>query len=338
MFKRYRKSWNKQLTNSELQKAKDESTFIRGLYTQRYGEPKKPFTKKYDKKMRTQLRGIFQQIKTDVETAYYQIKMIKKTGRPPKDKMQLCKLHLIQVYFNLTNRDMESFADLFLINGFPTYSYKTIERAYQDPIIAMILHNIYVISCGEKREFDGSGDGTGTSLTITKHYRTDRLQDLKNNEETSKRKEYVYSVAIVDIKTNIYVGFASGFKSEKVLFLEALEMIKKNGFKIKSMLLDKGYSYQSIFSCFDKDTKVITLPKSNATIRGPKEWKEMLKHWIRHPFGFLKRYFKREISEANFSRDKKKHGVIRQKITDRINTTCLSRAILHNFAMKYTYP
>ena len=39
--------------------------------------------------------------------------------------------------------------------------------------------------------------------------------DLKNNEETHKRKEYVYSVAIVELKTNIYVGYAAGFKSEK---------------------------------------------------------------------------------------------------------------------------
>lgn len=325
------------LTNKELEKAKNDSKLIRGLYIQRYGEPKKPFTKNYDKKLRTQLKGVFLQIKKDVETAHNQINIKQKMGRPIKDRMQLCKLHLIQVYFNLTNRDMEAFADLFLINGFETYSYKTIERAYSDPIIALMLHNIYVTSCGDKREIDCSGDGTGQSLVIYKHYRTDRLKDLQHNEETHKRKEYVYSVAIVELKTNIYVGYAAGFKSEKQLFIEALEMIKKNGFKIKSILLDKGYSYQSIFECFDEDTKVITLPKSNATIKGPPKWKEMLKHYIRYPFGYLKRYYKREISEANFSRDKKKHGVIRQKLKERIVTICFSRAILHNFAMKHIY-
>jgi len=337
MFKKYKSSWNKQLTNDELQKAKNESTLIRGLYTKRYGEPKKPFTKKYDKKKRTQLKGVLTQINEDAEKAVEKINIKYTTGRPMKDRIQLAKIHLFQNYFNLTNRDAEAFADLFLLNGKQTYSYKTIERAFEDPVVAMILHNIYVISCGEKREFDGSGDGTGTSLTITKHYRTDRLNDLKNNEETYKRKEYVYSVAIVDLKTNIYVGYATGFKSEKELFVEAITMVKKNGFKIKSIVLDKYYSYQSIFEYFDEDTKVIILPKSNATIKGPKKWKEMLKHYIRYPFGYLKRYFKREISEANFSRDKKKHGKIRQKITCRILTASLDRGILHNLAMGHTY-
>ena len=151
------------------------------------------------------------------------------------------------------------------------------------------------------------------------------------------RKELVYKVEIIELKTNIYVGYATGFKSEKQLFLKALAQIKKNGFKIKSIVLDRGYSYQSIFDCFDKDTKVITLPKSNATIKGPPSLKEMRKHYIRYPFGYLKRYFKREISEAHFSRNKNKYGVIRQKIKERIITMCFSRAILHNFTIKYIY-
>jgi transposase len=72
-------------------------------------------------------------------------------------------------------------------------------------------------------------------------------------------------------------------------------------------------------------------------IKGAKKWKEMLKHWIRYPFRYLKRYFKREASEANFSRDKRKHGVIKQKIKTRIINTSWARAILHNLAMKYIY-
>ena len=320
-----------------MEKGKNDSKLIREIYKEKYGKPKKKSTKEYDKKLRTQLKGVYKQINNDVEKAFSKIKIINKTGRPLKDRKQLTKLHLLQNQFNISNRDMESFADLFLLNGSETYSYKTIERAYEDQIVQMILHNVYILSCGDPREFDGSADGTGQTLVIYKHYRTDKLKDLKNGEETSKRKEYIFSVAIVDIKTNIYVGFATGFKSEKVLFLEALKTVKKNGFKIKSMVLDKGYSYQSIFSCFDKGVKVMTIPKSNATIKGPKEWKEMLKHYIRYPFGFLKRYFKRERSEGNFSRDKGKHGKIRQKIKGRIENVSWARAILHNFAMKYTY-
>jgi len=334
---KYVKKYTKKITAKELEDAKNNSRLIRGIYVQRYGEPKKKYTKKYDYKIRTQLKAVFRQINVDVEKAFEKIKIIKKNGRPLKDRKQLAKLHLFQNYMNLTNRDMEMFADMFLLNGQETYSYKTIERAYEDNVIQKILHNVYIMSCGEPREFDGSADGSGQSLVISKHYRTDRIKDLKENKETYKRKEYVYEVAVLELKTNLYVGFATRFKSEKVLFLEALKVVKKNGFKIKSMVLNKGYSYQSIFNCFDKNTKVMTIPKSNATIKGPKKWKEMLKHWIRFPFGFLKRYFKREASEANFSRDKRKHGVIRQKLKNRIINTSWTRAILHNIAMKYIY-
>lgn len=337
MNKKYTKKWEKQITNKELEEAKNNSEMIKGIYKKRYGEVKKPYTKSYDKKIRTQLKAVFKQINQDVEKAYEKIKIIKKNGRPLKNRKHLTKLHLFQNYLNLTNRDMEIFADMFILQGLETYSYKTIERAYEDEIVQKILKNVYRLSCGKPREFEGSADGSGQSLVISKHYRTDRIKDLKEKKETHKRKEYVYSVAILELKTNLYVGFATGFKSEKALFIEALKIVKKNGFKIKSMVLDKGFSYQSIFECFEKNTKVMTIPKSNATIRGPKEWKEMLKHWIRYPFGYLKRYYKREASEANFSRDKKKHGVIKQKIKNRIINTSWARAILHNLAMKYIY-
>ncbi len=337
MKTKYRKSWDKMLTTKELENAKNNSKFIREMYNQRYGVVKKEYTTEYDYKIRTQLRAVFKQINVDVEKAFEKIKIKNRNGRPLKDRKQLTKLHLFQNYLNLTNRDMEMFADMFLLNGQETYSYKTIERAYEDKVVQKILHYIYISSCGKPREIEASADGSGQSLVISKHYRTDRLKDLKEKTETHKRKEYVYEVAILELKTNLYVGFATGFKSEKELFLEALKVVKDNGFKIKSMVLDRGYSYQSIFECFDEDTKVMTIPKSNATIKGPKKWKEMLKHWIRYPFGYLKRYFKREASEANFSRDKRKHGVIKQKIKTRIINTSWARAILHNLAMKYIY-
>lgn len=87
------------------------------------------------KKLRTQLKGVYRQINNDVEKAYNKIKIVNKTGRPLKDRKQLAKLHLLKNQLNISNRDMESFADLFLLNGCETYSYKTIERAYEDKIV-----------------------------------------------------------------------------------------------------------------------------------------------------------------------------------------------------------
>jgi len=232
---------------------------------------------------------------------------------------------------------MECFSLIFLLKEENYYSYKSIERAYEDPIVGMILHNLFVLSSGEPRKIKGSGDGTGLALSVTKYYRKEREEDLKEENDTSKRKGFLFSVAILDIDTNLYIGYAAGFKSEQKLFDEALFIAKKAGFEFESITLDKYHSYQSITGKFNENTQIFILPKKNATIRGPKKWKKILKNLSADPISFLKEHFRREKSEANFSRDKRRFGVIRQRIPERQITHALSRAILHNFSMKHLY-
>lgn len=326
------------LTNKKLQKTLDELEYLKKYYRKYCSVEKKPFDKTYDAKLRSELRAVIQRINTDVDKAAECITVLDgKPGRPPKDRILLTKLHLLQVLFDLDNREMECFSMLFILTGEESFSYKTIERAYEDPIVAMLLHNLFVLSAGEPREIDASADGTGVGLLISKYYRKDRERDLKREKDSHDRKGYLFSVAIVDLDTNLYIGYAAGFKSEKELFKEALNMAKAQGFRLKYMTLDKYYSYQSIFELFDENTKVIIIPKKNATIRGPKSWKQLLQDFINSPLCFLRKYYRRVRSEANFSRDKRKHGRIRQRIEERIITAAFSRAILHNYSMKHLY-
>jgi len=132
---------------------------------------------------------------------------------------------------------------------------------------------------------------------------------LKNEKDTNKRrKQYLCSIAILDLDTKKHIGYTAGFKSEKQLFIEALEMVKKQGFALKQICLDKYYSYQSIFSCVGKETKVIPIPKCNATLHGPKEWKKMIRELIIDLLKYLAIYYQRVKSKSNFSRDKRRHG------------------------------
>jgi len=324
------------LTNKQLKKTLDELEWLKKYYNKHFAVGKKTFTGEYDKKQRTEMRAVVERINTDVDKAAEPITLVDgKPGRPPKDRILLTKLHLFQVLFEFTNREMECFSLMFLLNGEEAFSYKTIERAYSDPIVAMILHNLFVMSAGKPRSIDSSADGTGISLFISKHYRKDREQDLKKEKDSSKRKEYLFSVAILDIDTNIYVGYAAGFKSEKALFNEALDMAHKAGFRFDSMRLDKYYAYQSIFKCVGKQTRVIVIPKKNATIRGPKEWKQLINSLITAPFAFLTDYFKRVRSEYNFSKDKRRFGTIRQRLAERIITAAFTRATLHNYSASH---
>ena len=324
------------LTNKQLEKTLGEIEWLKKYYNKHFAVEVKPFTGEYDKKLRSEMRAVVERINADVDKAAEPITLIDgKPGRPPKDRVLLTKLHLFQVLFEFTNREMECFSLMFLLNGEQAFSYKTIERAYSDPVVAMILHNLFVLSAGEPRKVDSSADGTGIGLFISKHYRKDRENDLIHDKDTSKRKEYLLTVAILDIDTNLYVGYAAGFKSEKKLFQDALSMARNAGFEFDSMRLDKYYSGQSIFRIVGEHTKVIIIPKKNATIRGPKEWKQLLKDLIQWPLVFLSEYFKRVKSEWNFSRDKRRHGKIRQKQPQRQITAAFRRAILHNFSASH---
>ncbi len=67
----------------------------------------------------------------------------------------------------------------------------------------MILNNLFINSIKRKgiTSIDASGDGTGYSLTITKHYRSIREKD----GESVKEDRFVYSFAFMDIQTRMYV-------------------------------------------------------------------------------------------------------------------------------------
>ena len=320
------------ITNKELKTTLDEMNYLKKYYNKNCSVGKKKFSKDYDKRLRSETRNVFRMINEDVDKAAEIIEIRQGNGRPLKDRIILTKLHLIQRLFDLTNRQMESFTDILIFTNTEVFSYKTIERAFDDPVVRMIIHNLFVLSAGEPREIDSSADGTGISLTISKHYKTDRLKDLKNESETSKRKEYLFSVMIIDLDTNLYIGYAVGFKSEKQLFIEAKKMLFDNGFFIKSIRLDKYYSYQSLMDEFDKNTKVYLIPKSNATIRGSIKWKKMLKKFIDNTLGYLAEYYKREKSESANSKDKKRCSLIRQRLSSRIMGAAQTNIVLHNLS------
>jgi len=326
------------LTNKNLRKTLDELEWLKQYYRKHCSVGKKPYSSEYDKRLRKETRTVFCMIDADVDKAADLISIHQKNGRPMKDRVMLTKLHLIQQLFGLTNRQMESFTDILIFAKTETFSYKTIERAFDDEVVRMIIHNLFVLSAGEPREVDSSADGTGISLTISKHYRTEREQDLKDEQDTNKkRKQYLYSVAIIDLDSNLYVGYAVGFKSEKQLFLEAKNMLKQNGFSINSIRMDKYYSHQSMVKEFNKETRVYLIPKKNATIHGSVEWKIMLKTFITNPLACLTEYYKREKSESANSKDKKHCSLIRQRKPKRIAGAAFTNAVLHNLSTKALY-
>lgn len=102
------------------------------------------------------------------------------------------------------------------------------------------------------------------------------------------------------------------------------------GVKINSIVLDKYYSSRKTLKLFGEKTTVYVIPKKNLTNFGS-EWIKVIKRIIGDPVAFLKRYFKRCVSEAGFSADKRRFGwMIRQKRDDRREMAMFSIALLHN--------
>jgi transposase len=257
---------------------------------------------------------------------------------------------LLKDIFQLSNRKMANLITFFsALTGVDT-SYKTIERAYSDTIVKMIIHNMFVIMMKRKgiRMVDLTGDGTGYSLTITKHYRTVREKEgeaVKSNvgtgmhvenapspeAKTVRKKIFTYAFAFMDLGTHMYVGYGASMKSEKDAFNKAVTMMQDAGLISRSVRLDKYYGSQSTVYVFDRDTTIYIIPRDDITISGPYAWKGIIRNLMTDPFSFLKKYYKRENSESGFSADKRCDGwKVWQRLDDRIDTAVMCKGVWHN--------
>ncbi len=257
-------------------------------------------------------------------------------GRPAKLSLrQKVVALLLKAIFEEHNRPMAGLMCLFGAFSGINLSYKTIERLYSDELVGIVIHNMFVLSvkkkCGKK--VDVSGDGTGYTLTVTKHYRT--------QIDKEGYRKFVYSFNLIDIKTGMYVCYGSGIRSEKEAFENAMKTLKKvekeASIKTNSIRLDRYYSYQSTLKYFDNKTVIYIIPKSNTTINGTKRWRSIFRRMISDPLQYIIQYYQREKSESNFSVDKRAFGwKVWQKSYERIDTAITCIAVLHNlFRMGY---
>ena len=253
-----------------------------------------------------------------------------KFGRPVKLSLQQKVVALLlKSIFSENNRPMAGLMSLFGAFCGIDVSYKTIERLYSDELVRITLHNMFILTVKRKcdKKVDTSGDATGYTLTVTKHYRT--------QVDKEGYRKFVYSFNLIDVKTGLYVCYGSGVRSEKEAFENAIKMLRKvekaAGVTVNSARLDRYYSYQSTLDYFDNETILYILPKSNTRINGSSRWRNIFRRSMKDPLSYLVEYYKRENPESGFSTDKRMVGwKIWQKRDERIDTAISCVAILHN--------
>jgi len=198
---------------------------------------------------------------------------------------------------------------------------------YSDEEVKLALHNLFILLLREEGvsgEF--AGDGTGYSMTITRHYRSNPKK---------KSKDFRYVFRIIDVETGMYVGFGYSNRSEKDAFARAMKMLKEMGIKINSISLDRYYSTRKTLRVFYAETAVFVISKRNLARIGF-DWLRVIERIVKAPYIFLKRYFKRNLSEAGFSADKRRFGwLIRQRREDRREMALFAVGLWHNlFAIR----
>lgn len=287
----------------------------------------------YEQQHYARLRICFAELAPLIKKAVKSIKIVKteKRGNEPKLNLeQKVILLLLKQICIKSNRNMAGMMVLFTWLTSIDISYKTIERLYSDSLVQMAIFNLHILILRKKgiNDIDCAGDGTGYTLLIKEHYASyaQKLKDnaKENNPKEKKKIKCVYSFAIIDIKSRMYIAYGTSLKSEQESFFQAVEMLRHIDIQIRTMRLDRYFSgefYVNLLLDQIGDMKFFIVPKSNVVNIGLGEWGKMLTSFVDNTKLFLRDYFQRNQSESGFSEDKKRTGwKIFQKRSERIDT------------------
>jgi transposase len=168
---------------------------------------------------------------------------------------------------------------------------------------------------------DYTGDGSGYSLSVSRHYRS---------APSKSGVKYRYVFHLVDIRSGLIVGFGYSRVSEMEAFSRAMVMAAGLGVPVDSLSLDRYYSSRKVLKMFGAETAMYVIPKKNISRIGFR-WAEIIERALSDPSAFLERYFERSFSEVVFSAVKRRFGwVIRQRRPDRQEGALFTISLLHN--------
>lgn len=316
------------------ERLKDIDDFLLEQYKELHPEEKRDW-RTYEEQYAVRIKEAMKQLKPLIDEAVDTIQIRAGPGAPHALTLkQRVLLLLLQRLFQQSNRMMASMLAIFSILSGIDVSYKTIERLYSDEEVEMALHNLHVLILKKKgvKDVDAAGDGTGYSLSIRKHYasETEKRKDDVKEANAAEKMAFVYSFKLIDIKTKMYVVYGTSFKSEKQAYDRAMKMLDEVGLTLKSVRLDRYYSFPSYVDRFGK-AKVYIMPRKNATLNGSWKWKRTMFDFVVNTTEYLGEFYQREHSENSWSVDKRRFGWdIAQRREDRVDTADFCTTIWHN--------
>jgi transposase len=264
---------------------------------------------KYDQAQINEMNDMLLLIRDSVDEAALrlgidEIYRKKGPGRPPNHPADLAKAVLMQQYFCVSNRIAEGLIKLFMekLKLKDTFSYKTIERAYEEPMVTLILEEIFKLSQEpvEDKEHVFAPDGTGVSTSMKNNWENDRRKG-------GKTKGYEKMIAMVGCTYKLISAFeqTENPQDHESPYFEGL-LAETAGSYDRIDLVTGDSAYLSRDNC-NFVTRVGGVPrfypKQGLTLkrRGSRAWSDMLFDFINDPQNWLREYHPRSISESAFS-------------------------------------
>ena len=186
------------ITQDQYETFRDSIYALIQEYREKFSLLVNPDSKEYEATYRKRLLGMSMELRSMIDHASSIV--LNEFGRPSLlDAKEKAFILLTKEIMKLSNRRMAYELPLFGIDRI--ISYKTVERLYSDPLVVMILNNLFIETLRKKEtgKCDAVGDGTGYSLTVTKHYRSMR----EKHGESVKKGQFVYSFALMDLNTRM---------------------------------------------------------------------------------------------------------------------------------------
>ncbi|MDR0493789.1 MAG: transposase [Nitrososphaerota archaeon] len=237
-------------------------------------------------------------------------------------------------YFALPNRAAQGYMRLFRekLHLKTEFSYKTIERAYNNPVVREILSEVFELTQLPLREIEHEfgPDATGLATSCKQNYETDR-------QKNQTYKGYAKVLVMVGLKYKLFSAFrfaSSCVDNESPYFGSLLDQTAKRYVRV-SLVAGDG-AYLSRHNC----NLVAALggvprfyPKKGTPLRqkGSAAWRKMLEELTTDPQKWLEAYHKRSNVEGSFSILKRDNPTaLRKKLDARREQEAFGRACNQN--------
>ncbi len=271
-------------------------------------------------------------------------------GREPYSKRDIARLVLAQQYDGRCNRVSIGLLSILKphlgMTGAFHPTYKTLERAYEDPDAISLLNEAFFLTQLPVKdlEHDFSMDGTCHPTTIKENWESSKDEILRLTEgnkrvgaKKRKRHEFEKTVLAVGTTFKIIASFArtkSPFSNESPYLRPLLEQVVELYAMVAKVCVDSGLLSRENCTLIEKVGALPRMfPKKSVSIKtkGSAAWRRMMLAFIEDTQTWLREYHSRSIVETVNSTLKRLFVVpLRKKLVVRKATELLARIVVYN--------